>query len=489
MSETAIFIPKDSHDCAQLNEDGWITHPHGETVEVYGPAKGHAIGCVHAYEPREIDRRIEQLATGYQEWRFTRLTDRAQLLHRWADILEKHVTPLAQLLMLEIAKNRQDASDEVQRSVDFIHYTAEEGLRLSGETLYGDAFPGHTRSKVSLVDRVPLGVVLAIPPFNYPINLAITKIAPALMGGNAVILKPPTQGAFSGLNIVHLAYEAGIPFNVLAAITGSSRNIGDYLVSHPYVKMINFTGSTPTGQHIAKIATMMPLLFELGGKDAALVLPDADMARARDQIVSGAFSYSGQRCTAVKRVLAVDELASSLGLAIAEKVRTLTVGLPEDNCMITPLISQQSADFVWELIQEAVEQGAVALTPMHRKDNLIFPIVLDYVTPSMRIAWEEPFGPVLPIIRIQDEAEGVTLANASEYGLQAAIFTQDISKAFNLVQQLDVGTVQINGKTSRGPDHFPFVGTKSSGLGAQGVRYSILAMTRLKSTVVNLGHV
>ncbi len=486
MSETSMFIPQSPHDCAQLEEQGWVAHPSGASVEITGPARREVIGCVHAYSREEVDRRLEQLAAGYQSWRLTRLTDRAAMLHRWADLIRQNTTPLAALLMQEIAKNRSDAADEVQRSADFIHYTAEEGLRMSGETLFGDAFPGHTRDKVSLVDRVPLGIVLAIPPFNYPVNLAVTKIAPALMGGNAVILKPPTQGALCGLNIVRLAYEAGIPYNVLAAITGSSRDIGDYLVSHAQVNMINFTGSTATGRHIAHAAAMLPLLFELGGKDAAIVLPDADMNRARDQIISGAFSFSGQRCTAVKRVLAVGSVADTLGQAIAEKVLTLSVGLPEDNCMITPLISQQAADFVWTLIQEAIAQGARPLTPVRRQDNLIFPVVLDRVTPNMRVAWEEPFGPVLPIIRIQDAAEGVALANASEYGLQAAIFTQDISSAFKLAEQLDVGTIQINGKTSRGPDHFPFVGTKSSGLGAQGVRYSILAMTRIKSVVVNL---
>ncbi|PSR38004.1 MAG: NADP-dependent glyceraldehyde-3-phosphate dehydrogenase [Sulfobacillus thermosulfidooxidans] len=486
MANTSVFIPNGADDCVQLGPQGWTSCQSGEHVAVYGPVHGQIIGKVHAFSREEVDQAIGRLQEGFQSWKRMLLTERAQLLHQWADKLEANRAELAELLMLEIAKNHRDSLDEVQRSADFIHYTAEEGLRLAGETLFGDAFPGQTRQKVSIVGRVPLGVVLAIPPFNYPINLAVTKIAPALMGGNVVVLKPPTQGAIAGLNITRLAYEAGIPDNVIIAITGSGRVIGDYLISHPRVNMINFTGSTQTGQHIASKAIMVPLLLELGGKDAAIVLADANIERARDNIVSGAFSYSGQRCTAVKRVLVVEEIADQLATAVAQKVMTLSVGAPEADSVVTPLISNEAADFVWDMIHEAVAQGAVALTPLRRDGNLIYPVVLDFVTRDMRVAWEEPFGPVLPIIRIHDAEEGVELANASEYGLQGAIFTQDVSQAFLLAEELDVGTVQINGKTSRGPDHFPFVGTKASGMGAQGVRYSLLAMTRLKSTVLNL---
>ena len=486
MSETSVFIPSGPNDCAKLGPTGWTSCQDGAEVAIYGPVSGQVIGKAHAYTTHEVDEAIEKLEQGYQTWKRTLLVDRARLLHQWADKLQENAPQLANLLMLEIAKNRRDSLDEIQRSADFIHYTAEEGLRLTGETLFGDAFPGQTREKVSMVGRVPLGVVLAIPPFNYPVNLAVTKIAPALMGGNVVILKPPTQGAFAGMNITNLAYEAGIPDNVIIAVTGVGRVIGDYLVTHPKVNMINFTGSTQTGQHIAQKAIMVPLLLELGGKDAAIVLPDADIDRARDNIVSGAFSFSGQRCTAVKRVLVVKDIADQLAAKVAEKVMALTVGNPEDDCVVTPLISTQAADFVWDMINEAISQGAVSLTPLRREGNLVYPVVLDYVTRDMRVAWEEPFGPVLPIIRIDGSEEGVALANASEYGLQAAIFTQDVSRAFMLAEELDVGTVQINGKTSRGPDHFPFVGTKASGMGAQGVRYSLLAMTRLKSTVLNI---
>lgn len=486
MSNALVLLPKGAEECVQLGPDGWQSCQTGPDLPITSPQTGRLIGRVHAFSPREVDEAVDRVTAAYHEWKRTLLVDRARLLHHWADVLEANTADLIDLIVMEIAKNRKDAADEVKRSIDFVHYTAEEGLRLNGEMQYGDAFPGQTRQKVSIAGRVPLGVVLAIPPFNYPINLAVTKIAPALMAGNGVILKPPTQGAFCGLNLTHLAHQAGIPQDLLICVAGAGRTIGDYLVSHPKINMINFTGSTQTGRHIAEKAVMVPLLLELGGKDAAIVLEDADLIRARDNIVSGAFAYSGQRCTAVKRVLVVEPLADRLAAAIADKVKDLTVGMPEDNATITPLISNQAADFVWDLIQEAVSEGAVPLTPLKREGNLLYPVVLDYVTPAMRIAWEEPFGPVLPIIRVASEEEAVALANQSEYGLQAAVFTTNVARAFALAEELEVGTVQINGKTSRGPDHFPFIGTKASGMGAQGVRQSLLAMTRLKSTVLNL---
>jgi glyceraldehyde-3-phosphate dehydrogenase (NADP+) len=334
--------------------------------------------------------------------------------------------------------------------------------------------------------RVPLGTVLAIPPFNYPINLAISKIAPGLIAGNAVVLKPPTQGAISGVYLTMLLLDAGLPEGILQAVTGRGSEIGDYLIQHPTVDMISFTGSTETGQHLARKAGMIPLMLELGGKDAAIVLKDADLDAAARDIVSGAFAYSGQRCTAVKRVLVTEPVADELVGLIVERVKQLTVGSAEGDCTVTPLINQSSADFVEELIKDTQQNGANLLVGGQRDGNLIYPTVFDHVTEDMRLAWEEPFGPVLPIIRVGDAADAVRIANKSEYGLQSAIFTKDINAAIKIADLLEVGTVQINGKTSRGPDHFPFLGTKASGMGTQGVRHSIEAMSRPKALVFNI---
>jgi glyceraldehyde-3-phosphate dehydrogenase (NADP+) len=226
--------------------------------------------------------------------------------------------------------------------------------------------------------------------------------------------------------------------------------------------------------------------MELGGKDAAIVLEDADLKEAAKDIVSGAFSYSGQRCTAVKRVLVEDKVADELTGYIKERVEKLKAGDPRKaDTVIVPLISDKAADFVCELIEDALEKGAKLLVGNKREKNLVYPTLIDYVTEDMRLAWEEPFGPVLPIIRVKDVKKAIEIANKSEYGLQSAVFTKNIDKAFNIANELQVGTVQINNKTERGPDHFPFLGVKSSGMGIQGIRYSIEAMTRVKAMVIN----
>ncbi len=458
----------------------------GPTLTVRSPADDRLIGRVAAFQSEQIDEVLEAAVRGQKAWEQVPVAERARILTEAAALMETHAEELAGVLMAEIAKNRSDSRDEVVRSADLLRVTAEAGRRLAGETLVADAFPRFRRNKVGMTFRVPLGVILAIPPFNYPINLAVSKIAPALVSGNAVVLKPPSQGAISAHYLAALLLAAGVPGDVLHVVTGRGSEIGDYLVTHPRVNMISFTGSSATGNRIAKLAGMIPLNLELGGKDAAIVLSDADLDRAAADIVSGAFAYSGQRCTAVKRVLVTEPVADALIERMLPLVERVSVGLPEENAVVTPLISDQAADYVQELIDDALAKGARLLTGNRRQGRLLWPTLLDGVTEAMRVAWEEPFGPVLPILRVPNAAEAVRIANASEYGLQSSIFSRDVDVALQVAFQLEVGTVQINGKTARGPDHFPFLGTKSSGLGVQGVHYAIEAMTRVKSVVVNL---
>ena len=388
---------------------------------------------------------------------------------------------------MEIAKDKKSAVSEVIRSADLLRYTADVGKSLQGEAIFGDSFPGGSRDKMSCVTRVPVGTVLAISPFNYPVNLAISKIGPALMGGNTVILKPATQGAVSALMMVQALQEAGLPAGVLNTVTGLGSVIGDYVVSHKDVNFINFTGSTEVGQHISSLTSMTPVIMELGGKDAAIVLEDADLDFAADNIVDGAYSYSGQRCTAVKRILVLDSVADQLVEKLKARIERLKVGDPrEKGVTVTPLVSKKSADFVEHLMRTAVEKGAHIVTGGKREENLLYPTLLDHVTTDMDIAWVEPFGPVLPVIRVASVEEAIEIANRSEYGLQSSVFTNNLNKAFAIAAQLEVGTVQINNKPERGPDNFPFLGVKSSGMGTQGVRYSIESMTRPKAVTINL---
>lgn len=388
--------------------------------------------------------------------------------------------------MMEISKDKKSSISEVKRTADFLRFTADAGKSMKGSAMSGENFPGGSRNKLSYVKRVPLGTVLAISPFNYPINLSASKIAPALIGGNTVILKPATQGAISALHLVKAINDAGLPKGVLQTVTGKGSEIGDYIVTHEGIDFINFTGSTEIGQHISKISSMTPLLLELGGKDAAIVLEDADLEFAANNIVDGAFSYSGQRCTAVKRIITTDKVADQLVDMLKTRIEKLQVGDPRENVVITPLIDNKAADFAEFLINDAIEKGARIITGNKRKDNLIYPTLIDNVTEDMEIAWKEPFSPILPIIRVKNISEAIEIANRSEYGLQSSVFTNDINKAFSIAEKLQVGTVQINNKTERGPDHFPFLGVKASGMGTQGVKYSIDAMTRPKAITVNL---
>jgi len=458
----------------------------GETVDILNPYTGEPMGRVQAVTRDEVDAAIESAWAQFPCWRDTPMLERAKVLHAAARILEEQADYLAGIMCDEIAKPLKESKREVLRTAEYFDFTAEDVLRLQGETKFGDAFAGFKRETIIMSYRVPLGVVLAIGPFNYPINLMGTKIAPALAAGNACIVKPPTAGSISCLHFGEILKQAGLPPGILNIITGRGAEIGDYLVGHEKISMIAFTGGSGTGRHIAATGGMKPLLLELGGKDAALVLPDADLAEAASQIVSGAFSYSGQRCTAVKRVLVFQDVADELVALINEKVQNLPVGDPREDVVISALITPSACDYVQELIDDALGKGASLLCGNTREENVLWPTLLDNVTVDMRVAWEEPFGPVLPIIRINSIEEAVDIANRSEYGLQSSIFTNDINSAINVGMQLDVGTVQINSKTQRGPDHFPFMGTKSSGMGVQGSRYALEAMSREKAIVINL---
>lgn len=455
-------------------------------IKIYAPANGEELGSVPAMSQEEVDFVYASAKAAQPAWRALSYAERAAYLHKVADILERDAEKIGEVLSKEVAKGIKAAISEVVRTADIIRYSAEEGLRLEGEVLEGGSFEAASKKKIAVVRREPLGLVLAISPFNYPVNLAGSKIAPALISGNVVALKPPTQGSISGLLLAEAFAEAGLPAGVFNTITGKGSIIGDYIVEHEAVNFINFTGSTPIGERIGKLAGMRPIMLELGGKDSAIVLEDADLKKAAKDIVGGGLSYSGQRCTAVKRVLVMDSVADKLVDLVRAEVEKLTIGMPEDNADITPVIDSGSADYIEGLVKDAEEKGATALTPYKREGNLIWPTVYDNVTTDMRLAWEEPFGPIMPIIRVSSVEEAIKISNESEYGLQASVFTNDFPLAFSIAEQLEVGTVHINNKTQRGTDNFPFLGAKKSGAGTQGIKYSIEAMTTVKSVVFDI---
>jgi glyceraldehyde-3-phosphate dehydrogenase (NADP+) len=460
-----------------------------KSISIVSPLDNSVIGLVPALTKNEVDSIIHTAKEAFQSWKNVPLNIRAEILYKAANLLIQKSDELTELIVKEIGKDKKGAYSEITRTADFIRFTADTAKSIHGESIQGDTFSGFNKEKFAMVTREPVGVVLAISPFNYPINLATSKIAPALIAGNTVVFKPATTGSLCGIELVKIFVEAGVPEGVLNIVTGKGSEIGDYIVTHPAINFINFTGSTEVGIGISEKANMVPLLMELGGKDAAIVLKDADLPFAAKNIIAGAFSYSGQRCTAVKRILVIDEVADTLIAHLKTEIKKLTVGNPaEKQVDVVPLINTKAADYVWDLIEDAKAKGAKLIFGGKREGNLIYPTLFDYITTDMRVAWEEPFGPVLPILRVNTVDEAVKLANQSEYGLQSSVFTENLSDAFHVASKLEVGTVQINNKTERGPDHFPFLGVKKSGIGTQGIRYSIEAMTRLKATVINLNH-
>ncbi|MDF2613024.1 MAG: aldehyde dehydrogenase [Clostridia bacterium] len=464
----------------------WKLSNTGNLIDIFSPIDGSKVGSIPAMSKEEVDEVILTAKAAQKEWADVPLIERAKILNKVAFLLLDYQKEIADIMVVEIAKDITSSLAEVKRTSDFILFTADAAKQMRGEMLSADAFPGYGKDRVSFVNRYPLGTVLAISPFNYPVNLSVSKIAPAIVAGNTVVLKPPTQGSISALYMAKIFEMAGLPKGVLNTITGRGSEIGDYAVTHDSIDFINFTGSTEIGRHISKVTVMKPLLMELGGKDAAIVLEDADLEEAAKDIVNGAFSYSGQRCTAVKRVIVKEEVADELVGYIKDRVRKLKVGDPrKKDTVIVPLISNEAADFVCELIEDALDKGATLLLGNKREKNIVYPTLIDNITEDMRLAWEEPFGPVLPIMRVESTEKAIEIANKSEYGLQSAVFTKNIDQAFHIANQLDVGTVQINNKTERGPDHFPFLGVKASGMGIQGIRYSIEAMTRVKAMVIN----
>jgi len=487
MSEKEEFsILKDGYDYKYYSGGEWKKSKSGITIPIKNPYNDELVGNIQACTKEEVDITIQFAKNSIDCWTIKNISERAEILRKAAKLMNEWSEQLGFILMKEIGKPIKSAISEIRRTADIFNATADAGFQITGETIMGDSFEGFTREKMSMTYRVPLGVILCIGPFNYPFNLTGSKIAPALIAGNSVVLKPPTQGAITPLHFGIILEKSGVPSGVFNVITGRGSEIGDYLTGHSKIDMVSFTGSSETGKNLAKVAGMKPLLLELGGKDAAIVLDDANLDLTVNSIVSGAFSFSGQRCTAVKRVLPMPGIADKLIEKVVEATLKLSIGDPAENKTIGPLIGSKQCDYIQALIDDALDKGADLKCGNKREGNIIWPTILDRVTTEMRLAWEEPFGPVLPFIRVYSAEEAIKISNQSEYGLQGMIFTENIDLAFNIAQELEVGTVQINGKSERGPDHFPFLGTKSSGLGTQGIKYSIEAMSRPKVVVMNL---
>ncbi len=466
----------------------WKGSESGKTVPVVSPIDGSPVGNLPVVTTNEIDQVMASATAAQPAWEATALNKRVSVIHLAADWIRQYQEYLTNLMVREIGKSAEEAKSEIVRTADLIDYFADEAEALRGETIDSDNFPGYEKGKIAIVERVAHGVVLAIAPFNYPVNLSASKIAPALLMGNSVVVKPPTMGGISGLHLVRIFEKAGVPPGVITAVTGTGDVIGDYLVRHPKISMVAFTGSSDTGLAIAGKSPMKPLLFECGGNNPVVVMPDADIALASREIIKGAFAYSGQRCTGIKYVLTTpairEQLLSQIVKLMPEMVKAGDPRSP-DTKMVGPVISEQAAVHVEEVIQESVKNGATVVMGGKREKAMIEPTILTGVIPTMPVIAKETFGPVVSFVDVQSFDEAVTIINQSSYGLQASVFTKDEGTGIVFGSKLHVGSVQINGSPQRGPDHFPFLGVKHSGVGVQGVRYSLEAMSRIRPIVLN----
>ena len=466
----------------------WKESGSGKTLAVASPRDGSIVGELQVVTTGEIDAVMERARDAQKAWEATPLNERVKIIHLAADWIRHFEDYIVSLLVREVGKSTAEAKSEIKRTAELTDYFAEEAQSLRGETLDSDNFPGYEKGRIAVVERVAHGVVLAIAPFNYPVNLAGSKLAPALLMGNSVVFKPPTQGGISGVHLTRIFEKAGLPPGVITCVTGGGSEIGDYLVSHPKVTMVAFTGSSDTGIAIAGKAAMKPLLFECGGNNATVVYPDADMNLTAREIIKGGFSYSGQRCTAIKYVVAPQGVLDTLMPVIKKQMEELVrMGDPRspETKLVGPVISSLAAGVIEQAISDAVSEGAAIAAGGKRNGNYIEPTLLTNVKPDAKILRTEVFGPVISFVPVAGMEEAANLINGQRFGLQACVFTKDEGTGLKFAKELNVGTVQINGSPQRGPDHFPFLGVKQSGVGVQGVRYSLEAMSRIKPTVIN----
>lgn len=455
-------------------------------LEIINPSNNKIIGSVPFCSKQDVDNAFEAAIMAFDKFSKSSIEHRKEILNKIANVLLNNTEELARLISDEVAKAYKDAKTEIIRSVDIIKLTIDKYIDIYNHPrVYTEKEHG-VKNKIATYQIEPLGVVLAITPFNYPINLLVAKIAPAIMSGNTMVIKAASSGSLVTSRFIELIHEQGIDDGIINLVSGSGREIGDYIITNKHIKMISFTGSTNVAKKISTSTTMIPLVLENGGKDPAIVLEDADLDLTTKEIINGGLSFSGQRCTAIKRIIAHKSIYNELIKRLNEAISKLVVGYPyDDNVFITPLINKNSLGFNLDLLNDAKQKGATLNQSIKHENNLLWPVLVSEVTKDMRIWKEEPFGPIIPIVSFNSIEEAIKFANDSNYGLQASIFTKDIDLAQKMATEVEAGTVNINKSSSRGPDVLPFFGVKDSGFGVQGITDAIYSMNKLKGIVVN----
>jgi glyceraldehyde-3-phosphate dehydrogenase [NAD(P)+] len=460
----------------------WVSLP--ERIEVRTPIDEALVATVPSSSDREAEQAVQASYANRSKIRTIPAVEKINIFQRARESLLENKDSFTTILTLEAGKPRSNAEGEVKSTAERLKLTPEDYGKIRGEHIPGD-WSDETVGTSADVLREPLGVVLAISPFNYPLYITATKVIPALLAGNAVIVKTSSKDPLSFLMFARILEVAGIPGGVLNVITGRGQ-VGEYLAAHEKVNMITFTGSTEVGQRLAHVAGLKRLHMELGGKGSAIVLADADLDLAAREAVKGSLSYSGQRCDAVSRVLVEQKVADEFLKKVLNEVKSYNLGDPRDASVnMGPLIDSKAVERVHGLVTDAISKGARLLTGGKFENNFYQPTVLDSVPTNANIVWDETFGPVIPIVHVRDVDEAIQLANKSRYGLDSCVFTNNINWARKVATRLEEGEVTVNAAPRHGVGYYPFGGNKDSGMGREGIGYSVEEMTRLKTIVYN----
>ncbi len=461
-------------------------HDTAATIDVTNPFDSSVIDTVPRATAADVEQAIAGLAAGAAKMRAMSAAARAQILRKAAALLHEREEDFARTISREEGKILAEGRLEASRAREVLEVSAEEARRIVGEMIPLDAAPGGA-GKLGFTLRVPCGIVAAITPFNFPLNLVCHKVGPAIAGGNAVIVKPASDTPLSALKLTEILLEAGLPPEAIACITGPGGELGEAICRDPRVRKISFTGSYEIGDRICRAAGMKRVTMELGSNSPVIVMDDADLDQAATLVAATGYSNAGQVCISAQRILTASRIRGDFLDALKPRVEALTVGDQlADGTRVGPMVRESDAKRVQSWIDEAVQAGARLVTGGERQGTLCKPTILDNVDPNMRISCEELFGPAVALTPFSDIDEAIRLANSTRYGLSAAIFTRDIDRAMRFAREVDSGNLHINWGPQWRADLMPYGGLKDSGMGKEGPHYTVREMTEEKMVVVHL---
>jgi acyl-CoA reductase-like NAD-dependent aldehyde dehydrogenase len=454
--------------------------------EVKNKYNQEPMGKVAETGKEEFERAVSSAIEGFKTISSLPAYQRAKILENTSELIEKNKEELTRIISSEAGKAWRHSWAEVDRSVQTFKFASEEAKDIFGHTVPLDASVGGEK-RVGFFMRFPVGVVGAISPFNFPLNLVAHKVAPAIAVGCSVILKPASLTPLTSIKLGEIMLEAGLPPGALNIIFGPGGTVGDWLVTDERLSMITFTGSPPVGRRIKEKSGLKKVTLELGSNSAVIVDEDADLDFAMERSVTGSFAYAGQICISVQRIYLHKNIYEKFRKDFLDRTSKLKLGDPlNKNTDVGPMITEEDAKRAEAWVNEAVKDGAKILIGGKRDGSFYYPTVLENVKPEMKVMALEVFAPVVSLVPFDDFTKAVKMVDDSIYGLQAGIFTYDIEKAFQAVKGIKVGGVIINDVPTYRADNMPYGGVKESGIGREGLKYAIEEMTDIKMVCFNL---